>query len=135
MNEATVEILMMPPQECGANFRGHTADRARRRAVAEFRHEAGNAAMVAVLEDPDAFAWLPSAASIAVDLTVEWHGRRNKQDPTNLYDSCKAALDGIADRLLDGNDARLVPGRVEQRRGRGVTIVTLRGDDADVIRR
>lgn len=119
-------IPMMPPRECSANFRGHWWDRAQ--AGKDWRETARMAALVddGVHGIPDPGAW----DTVVLDIEVEWCCGRKRMDDDNLIAACKPARDGIADALWGGEDRHVRVGDVTQRKGAGVTIVTLRQGDA-----
>lgn len=123
---ATIVVYMQPPPEVSPNYRGHTRSKARRRAVAEFRQEAGMAAMVACSLDPFLLADWGGGTPVVLDAEIAWCCGRKSVDPTNAPALLKAAIDGIADVLWDGHDDHVLMGTVTQRRGEGVVTVTLR---------
>lgn len=115
---------MMPPRECSPN--GGWSWRERADAKAEWREQAGTATQVAVMQNFDAFCWVPSAPEIIIDIEIAWCCGRKRMDDDNAITACKPARDGIADVLLDGDDRKLRTGRVTQKRGEGIVTFVLR---------
>ena len=123
---ATILIRMMPPPECSPNWRGHTRSKGKRRAVAELRAEAGKAALVACSLDPFLVADWGGGTPVVLDAEIAWCCGRKSVDPTNAPALLKAAIDGIADVLWDGQDDHVLMGMVTQVRGGGTVTITLR---------
>lgn len=119
-----IEIPMMPPREVSPN--GGWSWRERGKAKLEFRECAGWAAREQVSGTNDDA--LRHAETILLDAEIEWCCRRKKMDDDNAKACLKAAIDGIADVLWDGNDRRVQVGTVTQTRGKGVTRLVLRED-------
>lgn len=118
--EAVIVIPTMPPREVSPNWHGSWRKRAA--AAAAFRAEAGWATR---FDLPAAF--LGRVAPVAIDVEIAWCCGRRRLDDDNALASCKAALDGIADVLWDGQDRHVTVGTVTQTRGQGTVTVTLRG--------
>jgi hypothetical protein len=121
---ATIEIRMMPPPEANPNDHGNRT-RAKRKAIREWREEAGKAVMVTVLQDFDRFMWITSATEIIVDWEIAWCCGRRRLDDDNAIAACKPARDGIAD-AFGVDDKRFRTGTMTQTRGAGIVTVTLR---------
>lgn len=124
-------IPMMPPRECSANFRGHWRAKARTakewRAIAKMYTDLFVSCPVCYTEVEDAVV---QSNWVIMDIEVEWCCGRKRMDDDNLIAACKPARDGIADALWGGEDRHVRMGDVTQRRGAGVTIVTLRQGEA-----
>lgn len=73
----------------------------------------------------------------AMDITVAWGRRRNRQDLDNITAGCKGAIDGVT-RELGFDDRRLISISVVQTRdpeGIGSTTITIRPATAEERRR
>ena len=117
----TITVPMMPPREVSPNWRGTW--RAKAAAKRAYRECAGWAVREQV-NGPD-HEYL-QAGRIVLDAEIAWCCGRKRMDDDNAKASLKAAIDGIADVLWAGDDARVTLGTVEQSRGEGATVLTLR---------
>ncbi len=129
MGEAAVIVIpMVPPRECNPNWHGHWRQKVA--AVKAFRAAAYYVAREARMRDAVAWAaaWpVNGERAVMMDIHVSYAGWRPLMDSDNLVASCKAARDGIADALFNGEDGHIQVGRATQEvRGDGVTQITLR---------
>jgi hypothetical protein len=121
----SITIPALPPRECNGNWHGHW--RTRSAVAREWRLCAWLATRAVDIDDATRDALVDGCV---MDIEVGWDGRRKRMDSDNLVTACKPARDGIADALFAGDDSRMQVGTVTQRRGAGVTIITLRAHEA-----
>jgi hypothetical protein len=127
----TVEIPMHPPRECSPNWYGPWRKKAK--AVAELRETAWKAA----LEAKNDFCYLTyeavfDAVPVAIHAVIHWGKGRKTMDDTNAASALKAAIDGLQDADIFGNDKQVRQLTVEQQRAAdGIGRITLTVSEMD----
>jgi len=126
--EAVIVVRMLPPRECSPNFHGHWRRKAE--AAEDFREE-GHWATICGGDNPVNalhLRRLEHAHAVTIDAEIAWCCGRKRMDDDNAKASLKAAIDGIADVLWNGQDRHVTIGTVRQCRGDGTVTITLRSD-------
>jgi hypothetical protein len=120
--EAVIVIPMLPPRECSPNYHGHW--RRKSEEIQWFRQQSTWATRFSSNMD----AFYDNHNPVTLDVEIAWCCGRKRMDDDNAKASLKAAIDGIADELWDGQDRHVTIGIVRQCRGDGTVTITLRSE-------